>query len=94
MTTEEKLKEACEIINTLRIDAEMALCGDWDKGDEGFESQINLIDDFFYKIDYRAEVYEPEDDDDDDENDDDTFFLEDGIEKNLDEIIEIYDTES
>lgn len=58
---EDLLKEACEILNSLRIDAEMALCGNWDKSDEGFETQINFIDDFFFKIDYRPEVYEPED---------------------------------
>jgi|LakMenE01Jun11ns_1017448.scaffolds.fasta_scaffold9958435_13 hypothetical protein len=58
--TEQHLKESCEILNTLRIDAEMALCGDWDKSDEGFETHINMIDDFFFKVDYRAEVYEPE----------------------------------
>jgi hypothetical protein len=59
---QELLKEACEILNTLRIDAEMALYRDWDKSDEGFEAQIDKIDDFFFKVDYRAEVYEPEED--------------------------------
>lgn len=57
---EDLLKEACEMLNSLRMDAELALCGDWDKSDEGFETQINMIDEFFFKVDYRAEVYEPE----------------------------------
>jgi len=31
-------------LNTLRKDAEMALKGEWDKTDSGFEAQITLID--------------------------------------------------
>lgn len=31
-------------LSTLREDAEMALNGDWDKTDSGFEAQITLID--------------------------------------------------
>ena len=31
-------------LNTLRKDAEMALNGEWDKTDSGFEAQITLID--------------------------------------------------
>jgi hypothetical protein len=31
-------------LNTLKEDAEMALNGDWDKTDSGFEAQITLID--------------------------------------------------
>ena len=32
-------------LNTLRNDAEMALNGEWDRTDSGFEAQIILIDD-------------------------------------------------
>ena len=32
-------------LNTLRNDAEMALSGEWDRTDSGFEAQIILIDD-------------------------------------------------
>jgi hypothetical protein len=59
------LKEACEILNSLMIDAEMALCGDWNREDEGFESQINLIENFFNKIGYKYESYESEFEDED-----------------------------
>jgi hypothetical protein len=40
------LEELVEIQNTLitlKTDAEMALDGEWDKSDEGFEAQIHLI---------------------------------------------------
>jgi hypothetical protein len=32
------------VLKTLKEDAEMALSGDWDRGDYGFEAQIILID--------------------------------------------------
>jgi hypothetical protein len=55
-----QLKEACELLNIFRIDAEMALCGHWDKSDYGFECQIDIIDSFFNKVEYDYEEYEPE----------------------------------
>lgn len=39
-----RLEEAILTLKTLREDAEMALNGDWDRGDVGFRDQIILID--------------------------------------------------
>jgi hypothetical protein len=38
------LEPLVSTLNTLRLDAEMALNGEWDKTDSGFEAQITLID--------------------------------------------------
>ena len=38
------IKPLISTLNTLREDAEMALNGEWDKTDSGFEAQIDLID--------------------------------------------------
>jgi hypothetical protein len=38
------LEPLVSTLNTLREDAEMALNGEWDKTDSGFEAQITLID--------------------------------------------------
>ena len=38
------VKPLVHTILTLREDAEMALSGEWNKSDEGFEAQISLID--------------------------------------------------
>lgn len=65
--TEERLKEACKIIDTLRTDAAMALCGDWDKSDDGFEDQITIIDEFFHKIGYEYKEYNSISDDNNDD---------------------------
>ena len=40
------IDEAIEVIKTLREDAVMALDGDWDRTDRGFEDQIIMIDNF------------------------------------------------
>ena len=55
MTIEEKLHEAMHLINTLRVDAEMALSGEWNCSSEegketGFTAQIDLIDNFYSNI--------------------------------------------
>jgi hypothetical protein len=46
--------EVTDVLKTLRIDAEMALAGDWDcssaDGMGGFEAQIELIDNALNKI--------------------------------------------
>lgn len=44
MTDKEKIKELIEILEVLKEDAEMAINGDWDKSNEGFQDQIDLID--------------------------------------------------
>lgn len=36
----QKLAEACRTVLT---DAQMALCGEWDRGDEGFEAQVEML---------------------------------------------------
>ena len=41
---EDVVKPLISTLNTLRQDAEMALNGEWDKTDSGFEAQITLID--------------------------------------------------
>jgi hypothetical protein len=48
--TKETEKHVIEILNILFEDAEMALNGDWDRSDEGFEAQITLIDECLTKI--------------------------------------------
>ena len=40
---EDVVKPLISTVNTLRQDAEMALNGEWDKTDSGFEAQITLI---------------------------------------------------
>lgn len=42
--------EAISLLKTLKEDAELALSGDWDKSDSGFEAQITLIDRLLNKI--------------------------------------------
>jgi hypothetical protein len=41
---ETPIDEMVSVLKTLKEDAEMALSGDWDRGDHGFEAQIILID--------------------------------------------------
>ena len=40
---EDVVKPLISTLNTLRQDAEMALNGEWDRTDSGFEAQITLI---------------------------------------------------
>ena len=40
---EETIKPLTSALRTLREDAEMALNGEWDRTDSGFEAQISLI---------------------------------------------------
>ena len=47
---DELLEEAIELLQNLRIDAEMALDDRWDRSDDGFEAQISLIDNFLSKL--------------------------------------------
>ena len=42
--TETVLEAALRQLLFIRQDAEMALSGEWDKDDDGFEAQIELID--------------------------------------------------
>ncbi len=50
MTDKQKLDAALKVIKTLREDAKLALSGDWNKSDDGFESQMLLIDKFYKLI--------------------------------------------
>jgi len=50
MTDKEKLKEAVSLLKMIRLDAKMALRDDWDRGDDGFKSQIICIDKFLNSI--------------------------------------------
>lgn len=48
-TLDSSVFESCttplvDALITLQEDAEWALAGDWDRGDEGFEAQIVLVD--------------------------------------------------
>ena len=47
--TEEFKQELSSLLSTIYTDAEMAINGEWDKSDEGFEVQQNLIKIFCYK---------------------------------------------
>lgn len=62
----QELKEACEILNIIYIDASMALVDHWDKSNDGFESQQILIEQFLEKVGYKIEHYEPEELEDND----------------------------
>ena len=42
--------EALSLIKSLWEDANMALDGDWDRSDEGFKAQIELIEKFLNKL--------------------------------------------
>lgn len=47
---EKDLKEAVKILRTLKQDAKLAISGFWDKSDDGFRCQIQLIDKFLSSI--------------------------------------------
>lgn len=42
--------EIKELLRHLKKDAEMALNGKWNRGDDGFEAQIILIDDYLEEL--------------------------------------------
>lgn len=50
MNDKEKLEEAKSILKTIYEDATMALKDEWDRTDDGFESQQILIQRFFNSI--------------------------------------------
>jgi hypothetical protein len=47
---ENKLKLAIEVLETLYVDAEMAIDGRWDRTNDGFYDQMTLIDNTLSKI--------------------------------------------
>jgi hypothetical protein len=53
MTEKQRLKEAEALLRSLKTDAKLALSGKWDKGDEGFQAQIDSIDKYFKKVNSR-----------------------------------------
>ena len=69
-----KLYKACDLLNVLRTDALMALSGEWNKSDGGFEAQIQLIEKYFDEIGFKYDEYTPEEDDEPE-----SFFTENGI---------------
>jgi hypothetical protein len=42
----DKLHRAVALLKSLKKDADMALSGEWDKSDKGFEAQKEMIDKF------------------------------------------------
>lgn len=48
---EKDLTEAVKILKTLKQDAKLAISGFWDKSDDGFRCQIQLIDNFLSRLD-------------------------------------------
>lgn len=58
MTTEQKLEQAIEILKNIHGDASMALNGDWDRSDDGFEAQQYVIESFFNKMGIEIEEME------------------------------------
>lgn len=47
---EKDLREAVKILKTLKQDAKLAISGFWDKSDDGFQCQIQLIDNFLSRL--------------------------------------------
>jgi len=47
---EKDLKEAVRILKILQQDAKLAISGFWDKSDDGFRCQIQLIDNFLSSL--------------------------------------------
>ena len=48
---EKKLhKDVIALLRILKKDAQMALNGEWDKSDEGFQCQIKVIDDILKQL--------------------------------------------
>ena len=43
-------EEAIEILKNIKLDAEMALDDKWDRSDDGFKTQIDIIQDFLNKL--------------------------------------------
>lgn len=44
------MDEITGVLQTVRLDARMALLDDWDRSDEGFEYQIEIIDRVLTKL--------------------------------------------
>lgn len=59
------LQEACQILYNIYWDANQVIDGSWEINDDGFKNQINRIKDFFDKVGYKYEEYEPEEEFDD-----------------------------
>ena len=57
MTTEQNYSKAIEILQNINVNAQMALAGDWDRSNDGFESQIQIIEEFFNSIDVKPKEY-------------------------------------
>jgi hypothetical protein len=57
--TKEQIEQAISILQDINVDAQMALSGDWDRSDDGFQSQLELIHDFFAEIEVEPEIYIP-----------------------------------
>lgn len=43
-------EEAIEILKNIKLDAEMALDDRWDRSDDGFVTQIEIIEEFLNKL--------------------------------------------
>lgn len=52
----EHLEEAVSLIKTLKQDAEMALSDDWDRGNDGFQAQIDSIDGFLVTLPENSKI--------------------------------------
>jgi hypothetical protein len=51
------LKEIIEVLQCLHTDAQMAVRDDWDRTDDGFESQMRIIDDALPYLGAESKLY-------------------------------------
>jgi len=56
-TTQQKLDKAIKLLESIHIDASMALCGDWDCSSSGFKSQQYLIEEFLTECGINIPAY-------------------------------------
>jgi len=49
--------ELIEVLQCIYVDAQMALSGDWNAGDDGFNSQMQLIEQVFTKCNIQPKEY-------------------------------------
>lgn len=50
MTDKQRVKEAERLLRQFKENSKLALKGLWDRGDEGFEAQIQSVDKYFNKV--------------------------------------------
>ena len=57
--TRKMVDDIIDVLNTVKEDAEMALDGRWDRTDDGFETQLNIVENCLSNVkDYARRKYD------------------------------------